>query len=117
MEMGGTFHGDPLEASALKGIGWGWNTTTHIAQPNAEIANFTAGAGSVDAAVDGDMDGDGVQDGGIRVAVWRRHAFSSQLQRMSVIGEVFGAGLTAEKGVHEVGALSFRIAAHIISGR
>lgn len=41
---------------------------------------------------------------GVSVAVWRRYAFSSQLQRMSVVAEVYGgsAGLTDKEGVPEV---------------
>ncbi|CAB1107624.1 unnamed protein product [Ectocarpus sp. CCAP 1310/34] len=40
---------------------------------------------------------------GISVAVWRRYAFSSQLQRMSVVAEIYGgsAGLTNKEGVPE----------------
>lgn len=39
---------------------------------------------------------------GVSVAVWRRYAFSSQLQRMSVVAEVEGGELTARTGVPEV---------------
>ncbi|CAN0223807.1 unnamed protein product, partial [Ectocarpus sp. 8 AP-2014] len=45
---------------------------------------------------------------GVSVAVWRRYAFSSQLQRMSVVAEVCGgsAGLADKEGVPEAWVLS-----------
>ncbi|CAM9239935.1 unnamed protein product [Ectocarpus sp. 12 AP-2014] len=45
---------------------------------------------------------------GVSVEVWRRYAFSSQLQRMSVVAEVCGgsAGLTNKEGVPEAWVLS-----------
>lgn len=38
----------------------------------------------------------------VSVAVWRRYAFSSQLQRMSAVAEVEGGELTARTGEPEV---------------
>lgn len=144
MEVGGVLHGDPLEASALEGIRWDWNATSHTARPRSGgEAGDGGGVGGVgskpasavskgdvggDAATDGreedennvsrrskkgsgevkdaaektglagvagDGSGGGDSGGGgvaVAVAVWRRYAFSSQLQRMSVVAEVSGVG-------------------------
>lgn len=78
----------------------------------------TASPGRQDEATEGERKGEGeaspsrhdmeegLDDGrmgeAMQVTVWRRHAFSSQLQRMSVVAEVSGAGLTADKDVPEV---------------
>lgn len=209
MSLDGVLHGDPLEASALEGIGWHWNATSHIARPQhpeddicessvlnsakdkvedtkptspsgpskdhpkasanktaevsgaagkreetceaesamesaideeSEVAGdaneVAAGAkkvaggaievtgGANEVAVGSNEVAAGAKEvtGGVKevrggakevaggaenaddvaVAVWRRHAFSSQLQRMSVVAEVSGVGLAAEKGVPEV---------------
>lgn len=181
MNLDGVLHGDPLEASALEGIRWHWNATSHTARPQHSSANLTetpvlksdndkadhpqpsaysgplkrhpkahgsktakaseaagkaeetreaeaeaaeAASGAAgntkiekEAALESLTDEDGGVDGGVTevaggvgymegvaVAVWRRHAFSSQLQRMSVVAEVSGSGLTADKGAPEVGA-------------
>lgn len=149
--MDGALHGDPLEASALEGIRWDWNATSHTARPrdlrrksydnrgtgnrvNASAnpdrktqrkeehrVQAEARCGIADAASKsvGDLGGESVSNGavdgstvdvgfggaesGMSVSVWRRHAFSSQLQRMSVVAEVSGIeGLTEEAGVPEV---------------
>lgn len=112
--MNGTLRGDPLEASALEGVGWTWDPITHTARPatvpssnnNTTIATPTSdmvhkGEGRGGEATIG-TGKHGGQGGDVSVAVWRRHAFSSQLQRMSVVAEVSGAGLTADEGVPEV---------------
>ena len=120
-------HGDPLEASALEGIRWQWNATSHIARPrpfstgidtcpspdttqtkqpqkkqlNKSVSNSVDDSGREPIA---GGDGDDQQEADISVRVLRRHAFSSQLQRMSVVAEVLagGGGLTANKGIPEV---------------
>lgn len=106
MDVDGVLHGDPLEASALEGIRWDWNATSHTASPRS-----TESVAAAAAAADDDDDkeksdnkskdtakGEGGADDGVAVTVWRRYAFSSQLQRMSVVAEVSGsaAALTAK---------------------
>ncbi|CAM9605639.1 unnamed protein product, partial [Laminaria digitata] len=164
MNLDGVLHGDPLEASALEGIRWHWNATSHTASPQHSSANLTetprhpkaygsktakaseaagkaeetreaeaeaaeaacgaAGKTKIEKACQAEAvlesltDEDGGVDGGVTevaggvgdmegvaVAVWRRHAFSSQLQRMSVVAEVSGSGLTADKGAPEAWVL------------
>ena len=159
MSLDGVLHGDPLEASALEGIRWHWNATSHTARPqhssdglretpvlksdndkadappssssspskrhskarNSKTAETSGAAGKseeageAEAVVEGLEDEDGGVDGGVKevaggvgdtagvaVAVWRRYAFSSQLQRMSVVAEVSGDGLTADSKAPEV---------------
>ena len=120
-------HGDPLEASALEGIRWQWNATSHIARPrpfstgidtrpspdttqtkqpqkkqlNESVSNSVDDSGREPVA---GGDGDDQQEAAMSVRVLRRHAFSSQLQRMSVVAKVLagGGGLTANKGIPEV---------------
>lgn len=133
----GALHGDPLEASALEGIRWDWNATSHTAFPRDLRGKSYDNSGTgnqVNASVNpdwkpqqeeerasksvGDSGGESFSshpDGfdsrstvdvgfdGMSVSVWRRHAFSSQLQRMSVVVQVSGIeGLTKESGVPEV---------------
>lgn len=168
MNLDGVLHGDPLEASALEGIRWHWNATSHTARPqhsssdgvretpvsNNDKADAPLSASSSpskrhpkapsnksaeasgaagksveargeEAAVEGLADEDGGVDGGIKgvaggveeatgvaVAVWRRYAFSSQLQRMSVVAEVSGVGLTADLDSPEVRQGSNRQCGH-----
>eukprot|EP00903_Cladosiphon_okamuranus_P019215 g17669.t1 len=107
MDVDGVLHGDPLEASALDGIGWSWNATSHTARPRSGDADASnpVSVASEDSIVDEaptkkskeragvGENGEGVGEGsgGVATTVWRRYAFSSQLQRMSVIAEVSGA--------------------------
>lgn len=140
MDVDGVLRGDPLEASALEGIRWSWNATSHTARPrsgDASDGSEPASAGSEGSAggeaeakkskkekkkkatrrkaKKGGVDRAGDGSGGVAATVWRRYAFSSQLQRMSVIAEVSGGGggaasLTAEDAEPEVrheGRLSF----------
>lgn len=123
MDVDGVLHGDPLEASALEGIRWSWNATSHTARPRsgdavgsepAGVVSGGSGDGETAAAEEGEKDakrgarrtgakegavggGGGAQGpgggAGVAAAVWRRYAFSSQLQRMSVIAEVSGGGV------------------------
>lgn len=149
MNLDGVLHGDPLEASALEGIRWHWNATSHTARPqdsssddlretpvlesdsdkadsppsassnpskgrpkarSNKAAEVSGAAGKSEetrgeeSAAEGLTDEDsGAGDmSGMAVAVWRRYAFSSQLQRMSVVAEVSGSGLTADAGSPEV---------------
>ncbi|CAN0026364.1 unnamed protein product [Pylaiella littoralis] len=89
MDVDGVLHGDPLEASALEGIRWDWNATSHTAHPRTTSVHRSSKRSK--------DKGTGEEGGGVSVAVWRRYAFSSQLQRMSVIAEVSGgAALTGE---------------------
>lgn len=149
MNLDGVLHGDPLEASALEGIRWHWNATSHTARPqdpssdglretpvlesdddkadtppsapsspskrrpkarSNKAAEVSGAAGKSEetrgkeaAAEDlvGEDSGAGDMTG-VEVAVWRRYAFSSQLQRMSVVAEVSGSGLTTDAGSPEV---------------
>lgn len=57
MAVNGTLVGDPLEVSALGGVGWAYNATSCVAQ---------GGAGG---------------GGGPRVHIWHRYEFASRLQR------------------------------------
>lgn len=124
--MDGALHGDPLEASALEAIRWDWNSTCHTARPrdlrrksydNASVnpnwkpreeqeqrADAEANAASKSVDVGGESFSSGpVGFDEVSVSVWRRHAFSSQLQRMSVVVQVAGIeGVTEESGVPEV---------------
>lgn len=153
MNVDGVLHGDPLEASALQGIQWAWNATSHTAYPQQSVSlnetvvqsqNETVASASSNKDDDADPsltpggkrhpqdeanavgargsfrefgsgnestteggNGQGLEEGGhtagdVGVTVWRRYAFSSQLQRMSVVAEVSGAELTDEAGVPEV---------------
>lgn len=63
-----------------------------------EVADVKGGEGAGEA---GEVGGDAA------VEVWRRYAFSSQLQRMSVVVEVSGRGLTADEGEPEVPRAEF----------
>lgn len=115
MDVDGALHGDPLEVSALEGIRWSWNATSHTASPRSEdtvgskpasaVSGGSAGGETATEKVKrgknrrkskkGDVDGVGEEPGvgsGVAATVWRRYAFSSQLQRMSVIAEVSGGG-------------------------
>lgn len=167
MNLDGVLHGDPLEASALEGIRWHWNATSHTARPlhsssdglretpisnhdkadspppassspskshpkalsnktveASEAAEKSEEAHGEEAAVEGLIDEDGVDGAikgvaggvedatGVAVAVWRRYAFSSQLQRMSVVAEVSGTGLTADLDAPEVRQGSNRKCSH-----
>lgn len=154
MNVDGVLHGDPLEASALQGIQWAWNATTHTAYPLRDVNNSSSSlqkstrdstpesagkdkredmdrvrsksrrrglfaTGSVQASPLGSGEGSGVATSeaggaagdGLSVGVWRRHSFSSQLQRMSVIAEVDGRGLTAKEGSSEVRISNHRVLA------
>lgn len=147
MNMDGVLHGDPLEASALEGIRWTWNVTSHTAQPQhsngfnssetvalksnssskaqpdeVSVSTHLPEADTASGNSEEDSEGDSLSDEhytaetkseelrgpeggvgeGVGVVVWRRHAFSSQLQRMSVVAEVSGSGLIADSGVPEV---------------
>lgn len=166
IKTNGVLCGDPLEASALEGIRWDWDPSSHTASPtrgsaensarsskggdvedrvitshkkasrkrrrkfaeaSSEAENeagtpgdsgSTATPGKQEEARKGEREGEGeaspsrndteegLNDGrmseAMQVSVWRRHAFSSQLQRMSVVAEVSGAGLTTDKDVPEV---------------
>lgn len=113
MDVEGVLHGDPLEASALEGIRWSWDATSHTARPQsgdasdgsepASAVSEGLAGGEIEArqskkkaarkkAKKGGVDGAGDGSGGVAATVWRRYAFSSQLQRMSVIAEVSGGG-------------------------
>ncbi|CAM9834772.1 unnamed protein product [Scytosiphon promiscuus] len=164
MDVAGVLHGDPLEVSALEGILWSWNASSHIATPRKEVVAPQNETETVDSGGGEGSEGDAVgvdgkdsggkkrskssgdvkrqevkvkasgsvsrgkaqedasikngsktaskgskgragagEEGeagsdGVSVGVWRRYAFSSQLQRMSVIAEVFGSeALTGAK--------------------
>lgn len=115
MDVDGVLHGDPLEASALEGIRWSWNASSHTAHPRSggdadglSHASVVSEGSTVDetktkksekeatrreakgGGVGGKGEGVGEGSGGVTTTVWRRYAFSSQLQRMSVIAEVSG---------------------------
>lgn len=134
MNVDGVLHGDPLEASALEGIQWAWNATSHTAYPKSQVGSFneTTLLKTTDEDTTSDkvvpkrrrskkkpqekMDkieenseekpsgpaGKATGEDAVSVAVWRRYAFSSHLQRMSVVAEVDGDELTALPGVPEV---------------
>lgn len=94
MDVGGVLHGDPLEASALEGIRWDWNATSHTASPRVESVDSHKNGARKKRTKETEVV---EEDDGVAVAVWRRHAFSSQLQRMSVIAEVSGSvGMTGD---------------------
>lgn len=140
MSVDGVLRGDPLEASALEGIRWAWNATSHTARPRQDpgyddtfVSNPNGGSYKETVETNQDIEGDntkntpmgkseenadddsiatgdgegvvlkgGAEDDTVAVEVWRRYAFSSQLQRMSVVAEVKGVGLTAEAKTPEV---------------
>ncbi|CAM9685835.1 unnamed protein product, partial [Hapterophycus canaliculatus] len=107
MDVDGVLNGDPLEVSALEGIHWNWNSSSHIARSGKEAVASKNETESVDFDGDGGKESEAVVANGaegeeeakegkvepddVSVCVWRRYAFSSQLQRMSVIAEVSGS--------------------------
>ena len=73
-EVAGKTVGDPIETSALKGIGWRFDASASVASPRAE-SSLTP-----------------VATKGARVTILHRYPFSSKLQRMSVVAKVKKSG-------------------------
>jgi manganese-transporting P-type ATPase len=65
MGVNGTLLGDPLEVSALAGVGWSYNTTTCTATEQQQGNSATAGSSTTSKSVH----------------IWHRYAFNSDLQR------------------------------------